>query len=237
MKDFLKSIVSRTPYRVTRNRGAYRFDGIAEGLRHLQNLGYAPRVVIDGGAHTGDFALKACALFSDAAFHLIEPQPACASALGSLVESHKFVFHPAALAARSGQLPLHIADGPNTGANIGESESSVLVPSITLDELFPCLSIADRALLKLDLQGYEMEALLGGEHVLSVAEVVLTEVSFFRQAYEPSIAELIGFLAARDFELFDVAALSARFRDNRLRQGDFIFVRSGSALAADTSWE
>jgi hypothetical protein len=45
-------------------------------------------------------------------------------------------------------------------------------------------------LFKLDLQGYELAAVYGGEAVLKSIKVILTEVSFFPQAYEPSIATL-----------------------------------------------
>jgi hypothetical protein len=66
---------------------------------------------------------------------------------------------------------------------------------------------------------------------------VLTEVSFYAQAYEPTIAELVSFLDQNGFELHDVAALTARQRDNRLHQGDFLFVRKDSALAGDKRWQ
>jgi hypothetical protein len=65
--------------------------------------------------------------------------------------------------------------------------------------------------------------------------VALTEVAFFAQAYEPLTAELVRFLDESDFGLFDVAALSARARDNRLKQGDLLFVRKGTSLAIDTN--
>ena len=67
-------------------------------------------------------------------------------------------------------------------------------------------------------------------------EVILTEVSFFAQAYEPPISQIISFLDARNFELYDIAALAARSRDGRARQGDFLFVRRDSRLMADTRW-
>ena len=92
-------------------------------------------------------------------------------------------------------------------------------------------------LLKLDLQGYELHALRGGAAFLRSAEAILTEVSFFAQAYEPPIAELVSFLNDNGFQLYDVAALGGRPRDNRLKQGDLIFVRFGSQLLEDGRWE
>ena len=115
--------------------------------------------------------------------------------------------------------------------------NSIEVAKITLDNLLENrLTREDRALLKLDLQGFELYALRGASVALQSVEVVLTEVSFFAQAYEPSISQLIGFLDQSGFELYDVAALTARQRDNRLHQGDFVFVRKDSPLAADRQW-
>ena len=94
----------------------------------------------------------------------------------------------------------------------------------------------DRCLLKLDLQGWELEALKGTKGILDRIEVILTEVSFFVQAYEPSIEELVYFLNEQGFALYDIAALGARPRDNRAHQGDFVFVRRDSPLMADTAW-
>ncbi|ODT30676.1 MAG: hypothetical protein ABS54_01920 [Hyphomicrobium sp. SCN 65-11] len=81
-----------------------------------------------------------------------------------------------------------------------------------------------------------MHALSGAREVLPRIEVILSEVSFFQQAYEPKIADLVSFLAAKNFILYDIAALSGRTRDNRLKQGDFVFVRSDSPLMADDRW-
>ena len=47
---------------------------------------------------------------------------------------------------------------------------------------------------------------------------------------------MVAFFDQSGFDLFDVAGLMGRRRDDRLRQGDFIFVRRGSALSADTGW-
>jgi hypothetical protein len=79
--------------------------------------------------------------------------------------------------------------------------------------------------------------LQGGSKFLQSAEIILTEVSFFAQAYEPSIATLVSFLDERGFQLYDIASLDGRSSDNRLRQGDFVFVRVGSQLLQDASWQ
>ena len=240
LKSIVKALVACTPYRVTRNP-PNRFGDLGHCLRHLAELGYEPGVVIDGGAHLGDFTREARAVFPSAAIHMVEPQPACRRHLEELAASAgNLYFHPYALGASTGTVRMWAGAEPGTGAAIaseGDPEAeTVEVEAAPLDSLLR-LSARGRALLKLDLQGYELAALRGAETSLKSIEVVLTEVSFFRQGYEPTILELISFLDERGFELFDIAALSSRARDGRLKQGDFIFVRRGSALLSDTAWE
>ena len=233
-----------TPYRIVRDIGVNRFQGIDTSLKSLRTFGYRPRKIIDGGAHLGHFALQAKAIFPEALIHVIEPQPACRQDLETLSLTHNFLFHPCALAseaeARKGNLRLAVEESPTTGAHIALAKTeaaTVPVRTSTLDQLFDRqISPDDRTFLKLDLQGYELAALSGGIVVLKSIEVILTEVSFFAQAYEPSIATLIGFLNDKEFDLFDIASLSGRTRDNRLQQGDLVFVKRGSLLAFDTRW-
>ena len=81
-----------------------------------------------------------------------------------------------------------------------------------------------------------MEALRGALTVLPSIEVILIEVSFFTQTYEPPIATLVSFLSKQGFLLYDIAGLIARRRDNRAHQADFVFIRSDSELNADCAW-
>jgi len=233
IKGAVKAIMARTPWRIV-HAPLNRFDAFDDTLTHLRALGFAPDLVIDGGAHVGDFARLAARHFPDARFHLIEPQPACQPALAALGPS--FTIHAVALgtaADAAAGLRLASAETLNTGAHIAEAGQAVACA--TLDQLFASKG-ARNALLKLDLQGFELRALQGGEVLLAGVEVILTEVSFFAQAYEPPILALMSFLETHGFELFDIAALSGRTRDQRLRQADFVFVRRGSSLAADTRW-
>lgn len=242
LKDAAKAVIAKTPYRVLRGR-PNRFDAIEATLGRLVQSGFRPRTVIDGGAHLGSFALVAASIFDGAEIHMVEPQPACRADLQALSDKRGFKLHPYALAAQSGEIRMWAAgDVPSTGSSVAETafaeDQVVTVQAETLDRLTEDGALMqDGALLKLDLQGYELEALKGATHMLRKVEILLTEVSFFAQAYEPSPLVLMSFLHEAGFDLYDVAALSGRARDDRLKQGDFVFVRRRSRLATDTSWD
>ncbi len=245
IKRLAKAVLQRTPYRIQRARDLNRFSAIEESLASLAARGYAPRLIVDGGANVGDFTRAASAIFPSARIAMIEPQPACQQALTRLAADPRYTLHAVALGRTAGTLKLAIdPDAVSTGAHIApeyegqSSENLVEIPVATLDAVLgEDLPASDRTLLKLDLQGWEMEAFLGAEASLPAIEVILTEVSFYKQAYEPDIEDLIAHLYARGFALHDVAAITCRPRDNRAKQGDFLFVRRDSALLADAAWD
>ena len=243
MKGIVKALLRRTPYRIVRAGALNRFNAVDELLPVLRDRGFRPTRVIDGGANVGAFARGAKSVFPDFEIEMIEPQPACHEALRRLELETGYTFHPVALVGPVHMKPsidLNVSPGEaTTGAHVSATpnETAVSVPAATLDAtLDGRLGDHEQIFMKLDLQGYEMEALAGGERTLMQTEVILTEVSFFAQAYEPPISQIISFLDARNFELYDIAALAARSRDGRARQGDFLFVRRDSRLMADTRW-
>jgi hypothetical protein len=69
--------------------------------------------------------------------------------------------------------------------------------------------------------------------------VVACEVRFFdvNGSGRPVFSDVMAYLGARGFVLFDFASLGGRRRDQRLRIGDAIFVRQGSALGRDIAWD
>jgi len=244
LKKFIKALLARTPYRIQSRAGVNRFQGIDECLRLLHAFGYRPQIIIDGGAHLGTFALEALAVFPDAKIHMVEPQPACLPRLEALAAEKGFVLHPCMLTSEDevarGGIELTIEDVPTTGAHVyveGDvATKKTSVPLSTLDRLFAGrLAAESRTFLKLDLQGHDLWALKGAAALLDVVEVVLTEVSFIGEALNPRVSKLIGFLDQKGFDLFDIASISARL-DKRAREGDFVFVRRGTPLLAETHW-
>jgi len=135
--------------------------------------------------------------------------------------------------------------GVDTGAFVstGKAAPGVEVidcPAATLDSLFAsALTAEDRTLLKLDVEGHQIAALTGAIGILPSVEVLVCEVTFFdvNRTGQTLFADLVDHVRGQGFSLYDVAALAARPRDRRLRTGDVVFVREGSALLEDVSWE
>jgi FkbM family methyltransferase len=181
-----KQVAGRAGLQIRRAGAENRFDGMLDTLRQLRRRGYAPGVVIDGGANVGQWTTLASAVFPEARFHLIEPQAECHERLESAFSAPRYTLHRVALTAPGVSRVSMVADGTaSTGAAVviggdGLDLPTRVVPATTLDDLLAnAIRATDRALLKLDLESHELEALRGATALLNEVEVILCEVSFF----------------------------------------------------------
>ena len=96
----------------------------------------------------------------------------------------------------------------------------------------------NRVFLKLDLEGYEYNALLGAAQLLKSVEVILCELRFYdvEHSGHQTFGDVAALLRSHGFLVYDFARLIPRLRDGRLYFGDVLFVRHDSELAEDVSW-
>ena len=131
---------------------ANRFDGMRDALTLLRRRGYAPRVIIDGGANVGAWSTLARSIFGDPVTHMVEPQPACRAALDALAARAKGVtLYPVALTETGVPRVRMIGGGEpggGTGARIAKAHEraadQIECPATTLDALFADRVVAGR---------------------------------------------------------------------------------------------
>lgn len=242
MKVMARRFIERAGY-VVHRAPAHRFDAMEAALRQLHQSGYRPRVVIDCGANRAQWFGIASSVFADSEFHLIEAQRECWPALDTAAarRGRTQVHRTAVTAPGATSVRMHRGgDEISTGAFVMTGaepyDVDVNAPATTLDALFASrMQPGDRALLKLDIEGHEIHALSGAASLLHHVEVVVSEVQFFdvNGSGRPVFGDVMAFLEARGFALFDFASLSSRLRDQRLWLGDAVFIRRGSPLEED----
>lgn len=195
--------------------------------RALHRQGFRFQTVIDGGANVGQFARAAAETWPDARVVSFEPLPDVAETLrrnvGGRVEAIE-----AALGKTAGTTTFFRTDYTLASSVLRPDDPSatpLTVRLTTLDEALDASTLARPLLLKLDLQGYELEALRGGPNVLEQADAVLLETPF-RVSYdgEPLFREILAFMEDAGFVF--LRPLDVWDDGHEIRQMDALFVRA-----------
>lgn len=194
-------------------------------------------VVYDVGAFIGTWSLLARARLPRAEIHAFEPLPEHGRRFRQLTAHCPGVtLHEVAMGAHPGRADMHVAERsdsssllPLTSLMLQEfdirerEERSVSV--VRLDDYISSEGLPAPDLIKLDVQGGELDVLRGGVQCLSRARWILSEVSFKRfYAGQPLFGDVVGFLLDYGFE---VCALGADTPvATRLSQTDVLFRRT-----------
>lgn len=211
-------------------------------LRHVRANGLQPGCVIDVGAYVGDWSRIAASVFPDASLIMVEGDPERESTLAEVARDlgsrARVIIGVLGSSARD-QVAFHTA-GP--GSSIFPELTTFergtrLLSMTTLDGMLDARSgpagLRAPLLLKLDVQGAELEVLKGGPSTLARAELVILETSTIPyNEGAPLAAEVIRFMSERGFVIYDFCGQCRRESDNTLYQTDIAFVRADSMLRA-----
>ncbi|THD09548.1 FkbM family methyltransferase [Metallibacterium scheffleri] len=226
--------------RVADWRAALRRHRVVAGVEHAVVLRQfnGCRAVVDIGANRGQFALAARHVFPDARIDSFEPLPAPAAIFSKVFAGDGRVrLHPYAVASTSGKAPIHVSarDDSSSLLPIGSEQDRIFpgtaevaiahIEMRRLEDVLQRADIAAPALLKLDVQGYELQALRGCETLLDAFAWVYCECSFVELYEGQALAdEVIAWLRERGFGL--LGAYNMAFdHAGRAVQADFLFGR------------
>ena len=209
-------------------------------LWQLRERGFSPRRVIDVGACRGEWTELALAAFPGARVLAVEARVEEGAALQDV-----WVRHPGQVevalallgATEDPAVPFHVMSS-GTGSSVLPEESNVprsavLSPMTTLDALTAGGEFASCDLLKLDVQGYELEVLRGATRLLSSVQVIVMEVAtwpYNRGA--PLLHEVLPALHREGFVTLDLAGAIRRPGDRVLLQLDLVLARERGPLRA-----
>ena len=221
--------------------------GMEDFLWDLRARGWQPRGIVDIGANRGPWTRTARRVFSDCPVIMVEPQRELEPDLRAVENEFPGVSHVlAVVGAAPGQQVLTIWDDlagssclPSTDETLLSQGRQRTVDVVTL----PGLVASSKSpfapdLIKVDVQGFEMEVLKGAGNVLGQAEIIIIEVSLFRfGAGMPLAREIIEYLGAHGYELYDVAGFLRRPLDGALAQLDLVFARAGGFLRPNNGWD
>ena len=219
--------------------GALLSSRVAASAEHCDALkGLACACVVDIGANKGQFALLARRLFPSARIVAFEPLPR-PTAVFRRVFAHdaRVTLHACAVGERAGTASMHVSARDDSSSLLpitslqsqifpGTQESGTETIKVgRLEDFVSADEIKSPALLKLDVQGYELSALKGCENLLQHFAYVYAECSFVELYKGHALAdEIIAWLRERGFILSGVYNL-AYDRGGKAVQADFLFTR------------
>lgn len=185
--------------------------------------------VIDGGAYRGTVSQSFLAMFPKAEIHGFEPQPDLFANLATASANNpRWQVHNVALTNSEGEAVFHVPEAAFTGSLLVPGEAfgdtnDYTVKTTTLDTWSQTHGPVD--VLKLDLQGAELQALLGAKEMLKEVRLILCEVNFIlRYDMCALFHEIATFLFEQGFSLhrlYDIRSLPT----GAWEMADAIFVK------------
>jgi FkbM family methyltransferase len=184
---------------------------------------------VDAGDDWTDNFLR---LFENPSIHSFEPRPDAATDLRDLYkESDSVSIYECALGSEQKEIEIHIAEyGGNTSplewndkssSELTETNRNIQVPQCRIDNVLEGLDI-----LKLDIEGYELEAIKGAESLLPTIKIIACEIQFVeRFDGSPLFSDIINYISEYDFRIYNLYDVRCN-EDGQLTIADALFIKN-----------
>jgi FkbM family methyltransferase len=211
--------------------------GAAAGMEHRSVLkGLSFDFIVDVGANRGQFALISRKIFPQAEIHSFEPLEEPAKIFKRVFgKDSKVTLHTCAIGREKTTATIHITkdDDSSSLLPITKTQSSMFpgatekearqVTVLPLSQALGTIPIPLASLLKIDVQGFELEVLQGSEDILNKFSYLYIECSFIELYAGQALAhQIIAWLEHRNFVLRDICNLYYE-KGGKAVQGDFLF--------------
>jgi len=209
-------------------------DSLEGLLSQVQKLGFSPATVIDVGAASGTFSNQCHQVFPAATYLLIEPLQEFLSPLKRLLKTIPQAHcEHAAASSYEGSMRLNVHHDLVGSSLYNEVEEGTdingtprEVRTVTIDGMVARRQARPPYLIKIDVQGAELDVLRGAENALKHTEYILLEVSLFQFFKNgPSFSDVVAYMKDKGFVPYDLYELQYRPLDCALAQVDIAFVR------------
>ena len=208
--------------------------GVAPSVEHmnffkdLKDL----NTLIDIGSNKGQFGLISRYFFPDIYIHSFEPQNFEIKKQKKILGLKNINYYNFALGSINQNKTLMITKRrdsssllqPNITKGIYDIEESIDIEVKRIDQIIDFSKLQKPILTKLDIQGYELEALKGFGKLLKEIDYILVEVSF-QEIYknQPIADEIVNFLEKENFFIIK-KNIATKFK-KKIFQQDFLFER------------
>ncbi len=219
---------------------AFLSEGVVAGVEHENLLKLLDcNTIVDIGANKGQFTLVSRKCFPEATIHSFEPLDEPAKKFESLFLSDKNVFlHQVAIGPESKTTEINISAADDSSSLLPITElqveiypgtkkiDTVEIKEAPLRDYIGQEEIQLPALLKIDVQGYELESLKGCEDLLNNFSYVYVECSFIELYKGQAFAQdVFVYLNQHGLILKGIYNMSYD-KDGNAVQADFMFIKN-----------
>jgi FkbM family methyltransferase len=196
-------------------------------------------VIFDVGAHDGRSALNYNKVFKNSSIFSFEPTPNTFRILKRETGNYRNInIYNQALSSFVGQTSFNLNSSSLTNSILNTSEKlknivatsstvqSITVGTNTIDNFCSQNSITKINILKIDVQGADLEVLKGAKAMLEMKmiDLIFVEVEFIElYVNQPLFHDISSFLHNYDYSLYSLYNLSID-KEGRLIYGDAIFI-------------
>jgi FkbM family methyltransferase len=204
-------------------------------LKKLREYDFAPASILDVGASNGVWSGTCSMIFPEAKYFLVEPQiypweysPVAGvsrhwirKAVGSREDIVELTVPEI---GNKSQYNAHVLPPPVGSLRASAPAQKIVTPQTTINHLLKTGEIQPPQLVKLDVQGYELEVLRGASELWQSAKVFFVETSLYRYWQKaPLLSEVVAYFAQYGFQFYDFSTEN-RVGPELLSQLDIIFV-------------
>jgi FkbM family methyltransferase len=211
-----------------------------ERLRVLKKFGFEPKLVLDIGANVGQWNIGFKRIYPDCRVVSFEANEECFENL----ERNNIEFHGGLLGSgEKSEMDFYFSGEQKaaTGASVFREKTcfyddnvavSYKVPVKVLDDVIEEIvgtPVERFDMIKIDVQGAELEVLKGGLGCLAKTDIVLLEISVMRyNEGAPLLADVVRFMDEHGFSMFDI--VENHYINDCCMQVDALFLKRSSAF-------
>ena len=215
---------------------------LEESFAQIRRLGFQPKTVIDVGVARGTPGLYRT--FPGSYFLLIEPLEQFESDLKSILLKYNGSYVMVAAGSRSGDVAFNVHENHLGGSSLYKESMgpqadghALEVPMRRLDDLLRDKQLTGPYLMKIDVQGAELDVLEGAQEAMKETEVIALEVSMFEfMTGAPQFSQVIAYMKDHGFVAYDIVIGWNRPLDGALGQADVVFVKDNGMFRKNHSF-
>ena len=192
------------------------------------------KTIIDVGSNKGQFSLLGNSIFPAAKIYSFEPQIKYLNLQKIILEGKKVKYFNFGLGNFKKKINFYITNREDSSSFLKPTQIKIdkyktkKIEKISVKRLDGIISVSEikrPSIMKLDVQGYELEVLKGSKNLLKNIDFIITEISF-KKIYKNQVTrkKLLKFLNKNNFKSKKMLNISKM--NNKLFQGDVLFVRN-----------